>query len=77
METSQRGARSEPLSVPAAALLIGVSKHTLRAWIRDRRFAHYRVGRRVVIHRTDVETFLARHRVDPTSPVLDESEPAA
>jgi excisionase family DNA binding protein len=77
MEIKQHEVLGEPLSIPAAAQLIGVSKHTLRAWIRDRRFAHYRVGRRVVVHRTDVETFLARHRVDPTSPTLDESEPAA
>jgi excisionase family DNA binding protein len=75
MEISQRGVTGEPLSIPAAAQLIGVSQHTLRAWVRNRQFAHYRLGRRIVIHRSDVETFLARHRIDPT--VLDESKPAA
>jgi excisionase family DNA binding protein len=75
MEVSQHRVTGEPLSIPAAAQLIGVSQHTLRAWVRNRQFAHYRVGRRIVIHRTDVETFLARHRVDPT--FLDESLPAA
>ena len=37
------------LSVDDAAALLGVSKYTLRSWIRGRRFTHVRLGRRVLI----------------------------
>jgi excisionase family DNA binding protein len=53
--------------VPAAARLLGLSRHTVRAWLRDRRFPFYRVGRRVLINRADVEAFLVRHRVEAAS----------
>lgn len=53
------------LSVPEAAAFLGISPATLRAWIRQRRVAFYRLGRRVVFDRTDLERFLRSNRIAP------------
>jgi excisionase family DNA binding protein len=63
----EQSGTAEQLTVPAAARLLGLSRHTVRAWLRDRRLPFYRVGRRVVINRADVEAFLLRHRVEAAS----------
>ena len=47
-----------------AAAFTGLSKHTVRAHVRARRIAHYRIGRRIVFKDEDLRAFLARHRVD-------------
>jgi excisionase family DNA binding protein len=51
--------------IPEAALRMNVSKFTLRRWVRERRLAHYRLGRRVVLSEADLERFLAANRVEP------------
>jgi len=61
--------RFEPLSARAAAKTLGVSLITLRRWIADRKLAHYRLGRRVVLSAEDVAAYLAAHRVPPREPV--------
>ena len=43
------------LSVSEAAPILGLSVHTIRAWIRERRVPFYRVGRRIVLDRADLE----------------------
>jgi excisionase family DNA binding protein len=55
------------LSIPEAASRLRVSKFTLRRWLRQRRLAHYRLGRRVLLAEADVERFLAMNRVEPNS----------
>lgn len=50
--------------IPTAAAHIGVSKYTLRAWLRQRRIAHIRAGRRILIARGDVSRFLHANRVE-------------
>jgi excisionase family DNA binding protein len=57
------------LSLPEAAQRLGVSRHTLRSWVRQKRIAHIRLGRRVVIAPVDIERFVATHRVE-VSPVF-------
>lgn len=52
------------LSVEQAATRLGVSKFTVRAWLRQRRLAYHRLGRRIVLAEPDVERFLAAHRVE-------------
>lgn len=52
------------LSVHEAAARLGVSRFTLRAWLRQRRIPYFRLGRRVVLSDADVERFLAAHRVE-------------
>jgi excisionase family DNA binding protein len=59
------------LSVVEAAGMIGVSQYTLRAWLRQRRLAHLRLGRRVLFDPTDLARFIASNRVaasDEASP---------
>ncbi len=51
------------LSLPEGAAVLGVSRHTLRAWARQRRIPFYRLGRRIVFARSDLERFLAANRV--------------
>ena len=60
-------ARIEPTSnwdIPTAAERIGVSKYTLRTWLRQRRLPYIRAGRRVLLVPEDVERFLQVHRVE-------------
>jgi excisionase family DNA binding protein len=52
------------LSVEHAAPILGISTHTLRQWLRARRIPFFRVGRRVVLDREDLEAFLRAHRVE-------------
>jgi len=52
------------LSIEEAAARLGVSKFTLRSWIRQRRLAHYRLGRRVVLAEHDLDRFLETRRVE-------------
>lgn len=52
------------MSVATAALRIGVSPHTLRTWLRQRRLPHYRCGRRVVVDGGDLDAFMRAGRVE-------------
>jgi excisionase family DNA binding protein len=52
------------LSVQEAAVVLGVSPYTLRAWVRQRRITHNRPGRRVVFTARDVQAFMAATRVE-------------
>ena len=46
-----------------AAHAIGTNQFTLRRWVRERRIPHYRMGRRLVFSRTDLNAFLQAHRI--------------
>ena len=61
--TTERAAHR--LSVEQAAPLLGVSVYLVRSLVRQRRLAYYRVGRRIVLDRDDLEQFLKAHRVEP------------
>ncbi len=52
------------ISVVVAADYIGVSPYTVRAWIRQRRVAHVRLGRRVLLDRADLERLIQAGRVE-------------
>jgi excisionase family DNA binding protein len=56
--------REGNLSIRAAAAIAGVSPYTLRTWLRQRRLAHIRLGRRVVIDPRDLEKFVQAGRVE-------------
>jgi excisionase family DNA binding protein len=47
-----------------AARFTGLSKFTLRAYLRRGLIAHYRIGRRIVLKDSDLEAFMRRHRVE-------------
>lgn len=53
------------LSIVEAAAQVGVSKFTVRTWVRQRRLGHFRLGRRIVISQGDLGRFLAAHHVEP------------
>lgn len=52
------------LSVVLAADICGVSPHTLRAWLRQRRLPHVRLGRRVLLDPSDLRRFIGENRID-------------
>jgi len=52
------------LSVKEAAPILGVSVFTVRAWVRQRRLPFHRLGRRIVLDHSDLERFVAAHRVE-------------
>lgn len=62
------GPETRRLSIRQGATLLGISPHTLRQWLRERRVPFYRCGRRVVLDRADLEAFLRAHRVERVDP---------
>lgn len=55
-------------SLKWAGLKMGISEHTVRALVRRKALAHYRVGRRIVILDPDIDAFMARRRVPAQVP---------
>jgi excisionase family DNA binding protein len=54
---------NDKLSIAEAAPLLGVSPFTVRAWVRERRVPFYRLGRRIVFSRRELDDFLRLNRV--------------
>ncbi len=54
---------SKLVDVKTAAERLGVSSFTVRAWIRQRRLAHAKLGRRVLISEDALERFVAQNTV--------------
>jgi excisionase family DNA binding protein len=42
----------------------GISRHTWRSWIRQRRLAHVRLGRRVLVPEETYRLFVESNRVE-------------
>jgi len=63
------------LSVEEAAPVLGVSVYMVRALVRQRRLSYYRVGRRIVLDRNDLEQFLQANRVETrgAAPFVEET----
>ena len=71
MKSNHRsGEPGQRLSIDQAAPVIGVSRFTLRKWLRERRMPYHRVGRRIVLDRDDLETFLRANRVEARQPAV-------
>jgi excisionase family DNA binding protein len=47
-----------------AALVLGISPHTVRQLVRRRQLTHYRIGRRLIFRDDDLQHYLDRHRVE-------------
>jgi len=56
----------QSMNLEEAGKFLGVSPHTLRVWARAGRVTHFKLGRRLVFDRADLEQFLTRNRVDST-----------
>ena len=55
----------EPLkSVKQAAQELGISPHTIRAWVFQKRIPHVRLSRRVLFRQRDLDEFVNRNLVE-------------
>ncbi|MBM4340325.1 MAG: helix-turn-helix domain-containing protein [Deltaproteobacteria bacterium] len=55
----------EPLkSVKQAAEQLGISPHTIRAWVAQRRIPHVRLSRRVLFRERDLANFVNKNLVE-------------
>jgi excisionase family DNA binding protein len=59
----KNGTDKKPWNVEEAAAALGVSPHTVRAWLRQRRLPYLKLGRRVLLDPEAVERFKAKHTV--------------
>src|SRR5271163_604935 len=64
------------LSIPEAAERLGLSRHTIRAWVQKRQIQHYKLGRRILISPESLTSFLAKRLVEPGSLAINESKPS-
>jgi excisionase family DNA binding protein len=62
-----RSALNGPLTVKEAADALGLSVHTIRAWIAQRRLAHVRLGRSIRVLPSAVEDMLSSCTVEEVS----------
>jgi|SoiMetStandDraft_2_1073263.scaffolds.fasta_scaffold4476793_1 excisionase family DNA binding protein len=64
-------ARDDSLrSVREAAAVLGVSPHTVRHWVRDRRLPHRRLGRRILFSTDDLGRVIRAARVPAKTPAV-------
>jgi excisionase family DNA binding protein len=55
----------EPLkSVKEAAEQLGISPHTIRAWVFSRRIPHVRLSRRVLFRQRDLDDFINKNLIE-------------
>jgi excisionase family DNA binding protein len=59
------------LSISQAAEQLGLSSHTIRAWVQKRQIQHYKLGRRVLISPASLSEFLAKRLIDSESSKTD------
>jgi excisionase family DNA binding protein len=52
------------MNLEEAGKFLGVSPHTLRAWARSKKVRHFKLGRRIVFDRADLEAFLSSNVVE-------------
>lgn len=57
------------LTVREAAALLHLAESTLRGWLCDRRLQFYKVGRRTMLKRQDLEAYIEAHAVPAESPL--------
>lgn len=48
-----------------AASALGLSVHTLYAWVNQRRIVHVKAGRRVMFDPKDIQAWIEEHKVLP------------
>ena len=56
-----------PRTVPQAATALGISVHTIRAWIAQRRIGYLKLGRSVRIPQAEIDRILRESAV-PAAP---------
>ncbi len=48
--------------------MMGISKFTVRSWLRQARLSYIRLGRRVMLDPRDIERFIESNRVEERKP---------
>jgi excisionase family DNA binding protein len=56
-------ANQKLLPVEGAAQTLGISIHTLRAWVSQKRITYVKLGRRVMFRFEDLEAYINSHLV--------------
>ncbi len=56
------------VSVRAGAGMMGISRFTLRSWLRQGRLSYIRLGRRVMLDPREIEAFIQAGRVEARRP---------
>jgi excisionase family DNA binding protein len=59
--------KTAPKTVPETARALGISRHTVRAWIAQRRIGYLKLGRSVRIPQAEIERILRESAV-PAEP---------
>jgi excisionase family DNA binding protein len=54
----------QSMNLEEAGKFLGVSPHTLRAWARSKKVRHFKLGRRMIFDRADLEAFLRSNVVE-------------
>ena len=65
---------SRPKTVHEAAEALGLSPHTIRAWVAQRRIAHIRLGRAMRIPASEIIRILPGQRDPSVAPKLTDSQ---
>jgi excisionase family DNA binding protein len=65
MMHTQTQPQARKLSVGQAAEELGISPHTVRAWVRERKIEFFRIGRRILIDEKAISALLEDARVEP------------
>jgi excisionase family DNA binding protein len=60
---SPRMSSEQPRTVAEAAAELGLSVHTVRAWIADRRIGHIRLGRAIRISSAEIRRIIEQNTV--------------
>jgi excisionase family DNA binding protein len=60
--------QSNLLTIPEFAAGLRLKTSTIRAWILQRRIPHYKLGGRVMLHRSDLEELICKSRVPAKQP---------
>jgi excisionase family DNA binding protein len=64
MDTGEEKMETNLISIVEGATRLGISKFTLRSWIRQAILPHHRLGRRLLLAPSDIEKFIAANRVE-------------
>ncbi|MEJ2673525.1 MAG: helix-turn-helix domain-containing protein [Deltaproteobacteria bacterium] len=64
----QEGVPKGLLTVDEAAQRLGISKHSLRGWVSQRRIPHVKIGRRTLFNPTDLDNLIKAFTVEPRKP---------
>jgi excisionase family DNA binding protein len=66
-ETKQTVTGAILWNIRQAAEALGLSRHTLYAWVSQKRIAHVKAGRKVMFDPRDLQAWIQERKVQPRS----------